>query len=156
MITPMYEEHESIEDSVRTRISLQSVDAKKHEQRLREFSELPDTLLLFLTKLKKLTIRIYNESALQSTVEYKYHLNETTGIGRLTKQKGSPDSVQETVTDFHVVRRQITNLPYDEKREMTRQAEVVLAFPVDGNEQPVIEQQHVFAFLPVRNVGFSV
>ena len=54
------------------------------------------------------------------------------------------------------MKRTLTKLPKDAARPMTDKAEVVLAFPLDEASLPIIEQQHVFAFLPVRKVGFNV
>ena len=124
MITPIYEEHEPIEDDVHTRINLRSIDNTKYEQRLREFSELPDTLLLFLSRLTKLTVNIYGTAALQSVTEYYYHLDKNRGIAELRKRSGPPNSVHETVTTFHITRRQLKDLPHDDARQGIREAEV--------------------------------
>ncbi|KAM0534865.1 hypothetical protein ACHAPP_004507 [Verticillium nonalfalfae] len=37
----------------------------------------------------------------------------------------------------------------------TRKAEVVLAFPLTSDSQPLIEQQEIFAFLPIRESNFK-
>jgi hypothetical protein len=38
-----------------------------------------------------------------------------------------------------VIRKEINNLPPDEARKHTDQATVVLAFPVDEDDEPIIE-----------------
>ncbi len=57
---------------------------------------------------------------------------------------------------FSCDKKTLQNLPKDPARENKTWAEVVLAFPMDSNSMPHIEQQHVFAYLPMRQVGFSV
>jgi hypothetical protein len=36
------------------------------------------------------------------------------------------------------------------------EAETVLAFPLDADDTPLLEDQHVFAFLPLRRAGYKV
>lgn len=43
----------------------------------------------------------------------------------------------------------------DEEPIYIKKADVVLAFPLDDQDIPVIEEQHVFAFLPLRKAGYK-
>lgn len=76
------------------------------------------------------------------------------------QQKGKPVRQQYHVTKTIVVGlARSENRTYSTAEEDTKAyetAEVVLAFPVSDQSEPVIDSQEVFAFLPVRRVGFNV
>lgn len=57
---------------------------------------------------------------------------------------------------FYVARRRIDDLPEDLVRPNISTAEVVLAFPVDDDFEPIETHQYTYAYLPVRNLGFKV
>ena len=59
-------------------------------------------------------------------------------------------------THFYVLRRDIRDLSPDEARENNNEATVVLAFPVDVAQTPIIEKQLTYAFLPLKELGFTV
>ena len=50
----------------------------------------------------------------------------------------------------------MTTAQGEEKREGVSSSEIVLAFPVTRDEHPVISDQNVHAFLPLRPFGFNV
>jgi hypothetical protein len=157
MVTPINEEGESLPKEVTTRITLHLQDPSKSEQHIRELRDLPDTLLLFLTKIKVLTVIIHDDrSKLLSRATFRYGYVDSTGCGKLTKSQYEGDSSVDLVNSYRITKRHLSNLPEDEARENNHQAEVVLAFPVSEQDTPIIKQQHTFAFLPLRNVGFSV
>jgi hypothetical protein len=156
MVTPANRDHEDLPGDVHTRITLQLAEPARFEQRVADFLELPDTLLLFLKKLSTITIEICRTNQPLYQIEYSYDEEEGSPIVKLTKAFGPEEDQQETINLYHVTKRSLRNLPEDELRKHTDKAEVVLAFPVDGNSVPVIQQQHVFAYLPLRRVGFSV
>jgi hypothetical protein len=47
-------------------------------------------------------------------------------------------------------------MPQDDVRKDINQAEVVLAFPLDESNTPVLDEQHVYAYLPLRKIGYKV
>ena len=155
MVTPINDKHENLPENVRTRFKLTLNDHSSFEDRISEFIELPDTLLLFLTKLKRIVIRIRKDVGVSETI-YEYSVDEKIGLGTLRKSESRDNVSSETFRRYYLERRLFKNLPPDEARPHTDEAEVVLAFPVDEHGNPVIEQQHVFAYLPMRKVGFYV
>ena len=158
MVTPHWQDHEEIPDKVRTRITL-STDPAKFDQHVEEFSELPETLLLFLAKLKCLTLHIQHPDGEESITSYEYCYDASDRLGTLTERHQSSTStpnVEESTRCYRVIKRMLTGLPHDDLRPDTRSAEVILAFPVDEDNTPIVKSQHVFAFLPLRKVGFSV
>ena len=156
MITPFFLEHREIPDGIRTRMTLDlapTVDFDNLVKQLSDPDQLPDSLLMFLSQLKNLTIAIHDTVGLISHTEYSYRYEAKDRKGILTKV---PLPGMPKVTYHHVTKKIIRDLPKDPARENKTWAEVVLAFPLDSHSMPVIEQQHVFAYLPMRQVGFSV
>jgi hypothetical protein len=156
MVTPESQEHEELPEDVYTRMTLTLADPTKFEQRVANLLELPDTLLLFLKKLLGITICIHRPNQPLSEIAYSYHEDEGSPIVKLIKVSKAAGGCQETTSLYHIARRQLSNLPTDDTQKRTDKAEVVLAFPVDSNSAPVIEPQQVFAYLPLRKVGFNV
>jgi len=57
----------------------------------------------------------------------------------------------------YILVRHIAQTPVGEPgREDVKESEIVLAFPVTENQEPVTKQQEVHAFLPLRCYGFKV
>lgn len=153
MITPYEEDHDCLPEGVNTRITLTLLDPSNFQQRADELRALPDTLLLFLHKLQSLRIKIYprDEKATEIMFTHTLHENKLETITKTTTSDG-----KSTDQNFHfcVLRRDIRNLSPDEARK-NNEATVVLAFPVES-QTPIIEKQLVFAFLPLRKLGFTV
>jgi hypothetical protein len=69
-------------------------------------------------------------------------------------------------THYHVTTHTVTGLVKSENRECWsgadpenerwNTAEVILAFPPTGDEDPTEQSQNIFAFLPVREGNFKV
>lgn len=155
MVTPINDEHEDLPANVRTRFTLKLNRHSSFEDRANEFRNLPDTLLLFLTKLKRIVIGIYKEDGVSETV-YRYSYDASSRVGKLRKEESSGGFSSAASRSYYMERKTVKDLPSDQARPRISEAEVVLAFPIDKNQNPVIEQQHVFAYLPMRRVGFNV
>ena len=123
----------------------------------KDFEVLPDSLLIFLSKLKSITINMMNASnELVSKTVHAYEYSSDNHRGTLTKRRSIEGKKIQIAQHFHITKRTLKRLPKDAARPKTDKAEVVLAFPLDQKSLPIIEQQHVFAFLPVRKVGSNV
>ena len=156
MITPLFVEHKELPDGIRTRMTLDLAPTVNFDNLVKQFSDqdhLPDSLLMFLSQISILKIAIHDTVGLTSRTTYSYRYVPQDRKGILTKT--SLDDLQK-FTYYHVTKKELQNLPKDPARENETSAEVVLAFPIDSNDMPVIEQQHVFAYLPMRQAGFSV
>ena len=157
MVTPLLAEFEELPSGVRSRISLTLSPSSDFAELVKDFEDLPDSLLIFLSKLKTITINMRNaRNELVSNIVYAYQYNSDNHRGTLTKRCLIENKDNHITQHFHITKRTLKNLPKDAARPKTDQAEVVLAFPLDEESLPIIEQQHVFAFLPVRKVGFNV
>lgn len=162
MVTPIFEHHHSIHSSnVRTRMTLTLAKPSEAEKVATEFEGLPETLLLFLTKLQKITIlKAAEEPHDDSETTYSKEEDPVQHRATLTKtfveNRGCQRSRRSTVSTYQIKSRLLTNLPKHHARPHSNQAEVRLAFPLDKQSIPIIQRQHVFAFLPIRQVGFTV
>ena len=156
MVTPLNEAHLELPQDIRTRIVLYLRRSYDTEALFQEFENLPDTFLLFLRKLKQLSLRIERPGNI--VIEKVYKLSSTVNRACINRTIGN-ESVD---LDFWIARKTVTDMPEDETRggtegmERITEAEVVLGFPLDEMDMPVVDDQHVFAFLPLRKVGFKV
>jgi hypothetical protein len=161
MITPLNQDHEDLPEGVRTRLTM-TLDQENDRCGLaaiyQEFENLPDTLLLFLRKLKFLKVRI--EQADSSIVENSYSITAEEGKAKIHCHTATAT----TTLNFFIARSIAQNMPEEEARAgkegSTRitEAEVVLGFPLDDDGSPMLQQesQYAFAFLPLKRAGFKV
>ncbi|RGP70137.1 hypothetical protein FSPOR_4249 [Fusarium sporotrichioides] len=163
MVTPVWEEiNEPIGDSS-TRITLllhTSEDPEEDERRrdtIRlQFQDLQHTILLFLRKLRKVQVSFYDTENVQTTnTIYSLH-----GSNPVTIRKETSDGLEEK--QYHVTKHVAENIPRSENRTYSEEqdradssTEVVLAFPLTDTGTPIVESQDVFAFLPMRPMGFK-
>ncbi|KAF2094595.1 hypothetical protein NA57DRAFT_80394 [Rhizodiscina lignyota] len=157
MVTPLNEDANKLPERVRTRTILYLLENYDREQLLQELLGLPDTLLLFLTKLRRLTLRF--KVPAQDITEIQYLMpshvdSDPANITRIIKTTSGKNS-SEVVRRFYVQRHHVSNMPADPARKMVHEAEVVLGFPLDESNTPIIEDQHVFAYLPLKKAGYT-
>lgn len=152
IITPIIEQYFDMPPGVRTRFTLHILPSYDRTELRQEFLDLPDTLLLFLKKLK--VLRIKTAVAGHPDVEHEFSIS--TYGNRACIHKAFATSRSHTTKNYWVTRWQVANMPDESKRKNVSKAEVVLAFPLDADDIPIIENQHVFAFLPLRKVGYKV
>ena len=162
MVTPMNEDFKEIPSGIRTRMTLTLLGNVQFEHLLKDFRGIPDTLLLFLRKLQGLTIEIHQPGEAVTSVTYSKHDRHENGLNTTNLAKVTQDNTKTSTSDqkFYIVKREVRDLPYDAARVDKKQksidhARIILAFPVDKDDVPVLEKQHVFAFLPLRRAGFK-
>ncbi|KAI3334470.1 hypothetical protein F4824DRAFT_468040 [Ustulina deusta] len=170
MISPVWEEWENRPASGITRIKLFLMDHLDVETEVAEhpimqqFREIQETYLLFMKNLRCVKVNFINdrESIISSAV-YSIRNSANGNRASLIRQK---DHGTERINNYHVTRHLARNLPRNEDRdysdaeEVTQtwsSSEVVLAFPLDeeGRAPEEVPSQQVFAFLPIRNMGFK-
>lgn len=105
------------------------------------------TLLLFLRQLRVLRITIPNV-----TLEVRRTDDGDRDMVSLERIRDGARDVEN-----YILVRHIAQTPVGEPgREGVKESEIVLAFPVTENQEPVTKQQEVHAFLPLRCYGFKV
>ncbi|KAF7558422.1 hypothetical protein G7046_g5742 [Stylonectria norvegica] len=163
MVTPIWQDLEPDEKLVdgRTRITLflhKNADAQQRETIEAQFRDIQDTILLFLRKLRRVEISFFDDDdSLTSWTAYSLH-----GANPATIRKTT--SIDDTTVEkkYHITKHITQNVPKSENRTYSGQAnrsdsaaEVILAFPLTENSVPIVEDQDVFAFLPMRPMGFK-
>ena len=172
MISPVWEDINEKLASPLSRITLflhetgnQDSLTKQRETTLQQFRELQDTVLLFMKNLKKIKIIMYDEKdEITSTTIFSMD-HEANDRVSLKKQIIRNGQTQDHKRYYHVTKHMAERLFRNENRTYSKaeeattayaKAEVVLAFPLTHDSIPIIEPQDVFAFLPVRHMGFTV
>lgn len=107
-----------------------------------KLQEIEQTLLLFLRRLRHLVVSIDGVSRQFRRIE---------GVDGLTYLNSNGDSC-----GYLVVKRTVETYRDEEKRPHVLSSEIVLAFPIGLNGEPVIQEQNVHTFLPLRSYGFQV
>ncbi|QSS52986.1 hypothetical protein I7I53_00094 [Histoplasma capsulatum var. duboisii H88] len=148
MITPFSREPEDLPPNVKTRFTLYFIHPEDFQIREGELKEIPDTLLLFLRRLCKIGVKIE-----PSGFRLLFKREQTGPNGRITLVKEAGDVVSKRI--YHVEGAEFENLPEHGDQSAQTTAEVILAFPVDDSHRPIIEPQHVYSFLPMRQEGFK-
>ncbi|KAH6672240.1 hypothetical protein B0J14DRAFT_69385 [Halenospora varia] len=143
-----------------TRMTLTPIHGIPYSDLINEFREIPDDLLLFLSTLKRIQITIHDSDQKISITTFQKSEDSEAQVVKLTKTIEDPDNPDERVVIkslYRIAKREIPNLPLDNARPDIHECEVVLAFPVDpdDNSRPLISPQQVFAFLPIRHFGFN-
>ncbi|KAI1467613.1 uncharacterized protein F4812DRAFT_471586 [Daldinia caldariorum] len=132
---------------------------------LNQLNQLQPTMLLFLKKLKQIKVRIYDdaENEVSSRVLSINH-DDQPNVRILENVNTQGGDTRSRRQKYHIAETTARNLPHNENRTYSPEEEarkaystapVVLAFPLSDKDEPIIEQQEVFAFLPVRREGFS-
>lgn len=104
------------------------------------------SLLLFLRRIHCMQVTIESKSlTIQKTVLQK-------GVTRIQRSGDGPAQSN----DYIIFKHAVTTAKGEEKRKGVSSSEIVLAFPVTQDEHPVIGDQNVHAFLPLRPFGFTV
>ena len=160
MVTPMYEEHHKVFPNIRTSMTLTLTNPCEAEKLATEFYDLPETLLLFLNKLKRITILRAEPSCDPFEITYSKQedpLQHRATLSKLSVYNRKGNRLRKrAISTYHIRSRTLKNLPHHHARPHSNEAELVLAFPLGFQSVPIIQQQYIFAFLPIRQVGFSV
>jgi hypothetical protein len=156
IITPIVGSH-PIASSQRplTRMKLTLDGKTSYNALVSDFTAIPNTLLLFLSKLKEISFKIlFPDQARTITTTFSIS-EEENRITCVTMQNDVTDSPQQW--RYLVVRAPLLGLPNDPARPGINESEGVLAFPVDADGSPGTRTEHdIYAFLPVCTVGFNV
>ncbi|KAE8364464.1 hypothetical protein BDV27DRAFT_128412 [Aspergillus caelatus] len=148
MITPLNETPEDLPAGVTTRISLFLIQPEDYGARANDLRELADTILLFLRKMRKLTVEIVD---LESRITYQRHEDTSRHVATLVKDT---NGIKEEKF-YHLEKTILHDLPEHHSRPVQHEAEIILGFPIDVASSPLIEPQYVYSFLPMRHEGLN-
>ncbi|RYP79019.1 hypothetical protein DL770_006764 [Monosporascus sp. CRB-9-2] len=171
MISPEWEAPSEAIIGPLTRMTLflhgdsEEVDDAARQSIASQLNELQPTMLLFLKNLKQISIRFYDDdecAVSSSLLSIDYCGGWTQPV--LKKTETGNGATRSTQQKYHVIKTTARGLPKNENRKYSADekerrayatAPVILAFPLSEDDVPMIEPQEVFAFLPVRRVGFN-
>ncbi|KOC14318.1 hypothetical protein AFLA70_555g000420 [Aspergillus flavus AF70] len=171
MISPVWEEPEPNLAPRLTRITLYLHDSRsdegfsrQYETTLQQFRELQAAFLLFMKNLRRIEVRIHSDSGneISSTI---YTRKPGRGDRDITLRQQSLEggNLRETSQHNYIVTETAYRLPKSENRTYTQReisnnayatSDVVVALPLSPDHTPIIEVQDVYAFLPIRKMGF--
>ena len=162
MITPYYEDAEELPMGVRTRMALTLLDPTNFEELASEFRAVPDTFLMFLSRLQRLSIELYGPDNTHTATQYSKRETKENGLYTTFLARTTVTGVEESTSEqkYYTMKSDLHDLPFDDARKDKEgnsidRATVILAFPVDEHDEPVLKQQYTYAFLPLRRVGFK-
>ena len=162
MITPYYEDAEELPMGVRTRMTLTLLDSTNVEELAYEFLTIPDTFLMFLSRLQRLSIELFLPDKTRTATQYSKRETKENGLYTTFLAKTTRRGAEESASEhrYYIMKSDLHDLPFDDARKDKEGnsidwATVILAFPVDEHDEPVVEQQHTYAFLPLRQIGFK-
>jgi hypothetical protein len=112
------------------------------------------TLLLFLRKLRALSITI-PDAAPHSAIGIKVKRTDGPEDDMVTLERIEHDKYQKK-EKYMLVKHLAKTSAHEPARENVTESEIVLAFPLTETQEPVMETQDVHAFLPLRCYGFNV
>ena len=174
MITPVWEENAEYLGDRCTRITLDlqqsgtpEEQAARNQTIRNQLLEIHDEILLFMKKIQEIKITFYDCEKGETgeptrTITHSINRQDT----RAVCQKHTSDMGREQTCRryYHITKhiaRGLAKAPsrsYSESEETSKvysKGEVVLAFPLTEDSVPVLERQWLFAFLPVRQMGFK-
>jgi hypothetical protein len=175
MITPRWQNpEEDLGDHI-TRITLllhDEGDAAELARQRRlihtQFAEIHDTILLFLKKLSNIKVVFHDneDDEAEVTKSIAFSINRDEGNRRILAKRTTEgaNNIEETKY-YHITQQLVTNLAGNENRTYTEAehasrayatSEVTLAFPLTVEHVPVLNDEWVFAFLPVQKTRFKV
>lgn len=132
----------------------------------KQFADLQQTCLLFLRKLRRISVEFYGEDGTlersqtfqkQSVDDYRVSVN--------TRRFKDDEETTESQL-YHITSRKATGLTRSDNRDAPEtdtlqtqlsSAVIVLAFPLTSDFKPMITgKQELFAFLPIRESDYKV
>lgn len=142
MVTPIWESFPAETRPGSTEFYLQLSEDADLDGITKELVALQPSLLLFLRRLRKINITVPGQPLISLCCGMS-------PAGRILSRNGD---TKEYVVHEHTV----TNMPGEERRPGITSTRLLLAFPMGKNNEPVLNEQDVFAFLPIRSYGFKV
>ncbi|KAK0611985.1 hypothetical protein B0T14DRAFT_531382 [Immersiella caudata] len=147
-----------------------SIQAAQSEHIEHEFEQLQPSMMLFLKKIRRIEVRFFDskERETKSSIMTRSACNRP---NRAVLEKvrarvgdGGKRWITTSKSYYHLTKGKATGLAKNENRTYSAAeeasqaystAEIVLAFPLDELSVPIDKPQNIFAFLPMRHVGFN-
>lgn len=151
MIAPIWAEFPEARIDKHTSFYLQLSKGFDQQKLVENLKSIEPAVLLFLRKLRKIQLAV-------APGEYGEGWETTFS----NNSRGEADDEQITLMQGdtplrYIIRRHMVNTPPSEpKRQGYSRSEITLAFPIVSDDEQKIKIQKVYAFLPIREYGFTV
>jgi hypothetical protein len=150
VITPLWEKFPERTKAYGTSTFLQLAESYDEQTLVKELREFDSNVLIFLRRVEEINIEVdcIDTSLWKKQIRKTQYKRDSDNIVLL--QNGA-ESVRY-LTRTHAVR----DLPREARRREWTETNILLAFPLPPeDEKPMLEPQNVYAFLPIRNYGFT-
>ncbi|KAF2970825.1 hypothetical protein GQX73_g2789 [Xylaria multiplex] len=152
MITPTWVDFPVPRRDNFTSILLQVPNEDDRKDLAREMKSLTPKCLMFLRRIRQINIRIDAEG----DEGYRTSLARNDELSKDRSRRSTRLQHDDQTLSYYVIQHDISGLPWEPKRMNQTQSTIELAFPTTIDlDEPVIESQQVYAFLPVRDYGFK-
>ncbi|KAI0530079.1 hypothetical protein GGR58DRAFT_494730 [Xylaria digitata] len=152
MITPTWVDFPVPRRDNFTSILLQVPNEDDQKDLTREMKSLTPKCLMFLRRIRQINIRIDAEGG----EDYRTSLVRHDELSKDKSRRSTRLQHDDQTLSYYVIRHDISGLPLEPKRMNQTDSTIELAFPTTiDHDEPVIESQQVYAFLPVRDYGFK-
>lgn len=152
MIAPIWDKLPGEKRAGWTSLYIQLEKSYSPDDMVSELKCLDPRLLIFLRRLRTIDITIAGPGKEVWTRSLRRRENDLNfdGIQAIQLMQNSD------FINYIITRHKISGLREERKRPGISDSEAMLAFPIAASWQPVAQNQHVFAYLPVRDYGFKV
>ncbi|KAI7390187.1 hypothetical protein KC336_g17010 [Hortaea werneckii] len=117
--------------------------------------ELKPELLIFLRQLKKVEITLQDKAGkTKQSFSLAREDDQVSSVRRTTlRHIATHPNAVSSEEQFLVFRDTRTGMPKEKKREKVTESDVLMAFPVNAELQPVLSDRRTFNYLPIRSFG---
>lgn len=156
MITPIWAPFPDLPEAYRTNTMFAVKIEKSHHQDAinDQLHELSPSILLFLRRLTQIRVVFADE---QSNVTSEVVLEcrqDSLGDVRSATTTKTTDASSSQISQYLLSEYIVKDMPDEEKRKDIKESTISLAFPLDENDCPLLDEQQVYAFLPISMSGF--
>ncbi|KAI1735424.1 hypothetical protein F4680DRAFT_435200 [Xylaria scruposa] len=152
MITPKWDDFPAKRRQNFTSILLQVPKDEDQKELVREMKSLTPKCLMFLRRIRQINIQIDGWKG----DGYRASLLRKDELSRDESRRNTTLHHNDLVLSYYVIQHNVYGLPLEPKRINRTESTIELAFPTTADcDEPVIEPQQVYAFLPIRDYGFK-
>jgi hypothetical protein len=109
-------------------------------------------MLLFTRRLKKINITLEHHDGKRETTVYSVD----TPNPEFPHVHAIRSGKTKQSTNYFVHKMLVNDMPEDANRQGVLQSGIALAFPFNETSGPIIADQHIFAFMPLRETSLPV
>jgi hypothetical protein len=117
------------------------------------FREIRPEMLLFTRRLRKIDISL-NSNVPKNPERRIYSV--TIPNNQFSTVYAIQGAKSKETSQYLVHKVEVYDMPDHSSRPNVRSSTVILAFPFDDTVGPIIDKQHIFAFMPLREISLPV